>query len=168
LFHEKRVSNARPLTLEEKEKIVELLRRRYRCGEMKELIDASLYSLRDKVFMFPHGLPRQLHSKVLLGAFPIASIGLPILLKRNTYLPLLPLGPYLVDHCQNKLNLPDRLSQKLLYGKKIKVRETYSFEDALLVDNSNEFLAFLRLRLVSKGTEIIPVLDIGWYLREGG
>ena len=32
----------------------------------------------------------------------------------------------------------------------------------------DDFVAFVTLRRRNRGTEIIPVLDIGWYLRGGG
>lgn len=162
------MNRVRPVTLDEKKEIADFLAEKYQCGKMTQLLEGNLYFLHNKVYFIQQGFSQSLLSKILSGTFPIVSLGLPILLKRRTFLPLLPVGSYLVDRCRNVLELPERLAQKLLYGKRITVRESYPFEEALLVDNLREFLAFLRLKSTSSGTEIIPALDIGWYLREGG
>lgn len=63
--------------------------------------------------------------------------------------------------------MPDKIIEKVLYGKPVIVEEVYNFRRALLVDGYNDFVAFVTLRRRNRGTEIIPVLDIGWYLRAG-
>lgn len=107
--------------------------------------------------------------KILSENVSPTAIGLPLfLIRRSRILPLLPLGDYMVKDCENKLNLPEPLVQKILYGKSIIVKERFSYERALLVDSYGDFLAFVFLRGEPHGTKIIPELDIGWYLREGG
>lgn len=99
----------------------------------------------------------------------VEMIGLPLLLRRGRKLvPLLALGDYMAKSCSHRVRLPDRIIEKILYGRTVTVKETYNFRKGLLVDRHSDFVAFITLRSRKKGTEIIPDLDIGWYLRAGG
>lgn len=111
-----------------------------------------------------------------LNLYPY-SIGEPIvkILKGKVY-PLLPISEYLSQVCKNKIFLNNsKLVEKLTYGKSVlvdfrDVKTTCELSDNkkyLIYSEDAIFIAFTRVKIKKKFVEIIPDLDIGWYLREG-
>ncbi len=135
----------------------------YGCNKIPVKLD--LYEIRNVIYgtTVNPGVIEMLNGNI------VEMIGVPLLLKKRTgMVPLLPLGDYMIKSCSHKVILPDKIIEKVLYGKPVIVKEVYNFRRALLVDGYNDFVAFVTLRRRNRGTEIIPVLDIGWYLRGGG
>mgnify|MGYP001772512242 CR=1 FL=1 len=98
------------------------------------------------------------------------SIGEPIILvlKDGNVKPLLPFSRYLIKLCKNKIYLPDKLAEILTYGKSITLREPIEEGAYIVMDKNNNFIAYCTAKREKNKTKIIPELDIGWYLREGG
>ncbi|QGR18850.1 hypothetical protein [Stygiolobus azoricus] len=105
------------------------------------------------------------------------SIGEPIakVVKGKAY-PLLLMSEYLSQVCKNKIFLNNsKLVEKLTYGKSVlinfrDVKATCELTDNkkyLIYSEDGIFVAFARVKIKKKFIEIIPDLDIGWYLREG-
>ncbi|AEB94119.1 MULTISPECIES: hypothetical protein [Metallosphaera] len=162
MFIEKRV---RKLTNKEKKTILASLSS-YGCRKIQ--LDLELYQIGKLIYGTNDNVPSQI-TKILSKDINIVSIGLPLLsLGKKGVMPLLPLGTKMAEVCSNKIVLPTSLAQKVLYGKPVVVKERYSFYKALLIDENNDFLSFVKLRRRRDDTVIIPILDIGWYLREGG
>jgi len=99
------------------------------------------------------------------------SIGVPIVTfnSLNTK-PTIALGRYLVNICKNKVEILDpQLIYKIIYGKSIIINSKKLYNDAIIVDNKNNFIAYAKLvQIDEKRTRVIPIKDIGWYLRRGG
>ncbi len=100
------------------------------------------------------------------------SVGVPLLKRtRNNFVPTLFLGNILVNFCKNKIKVNRSEAQKITYGKPVSIDEEINFKEGIVVDEEGDFIAFCKVRRV-KGKipqrEVLPVLDIGWYLREGG
>ncbi len=97
-------------------------------------------------------------------------IGIPILkiTKSKNILPLIPLGNILTKFCKKIIRLDEKLVNKLIYGKSVFINEKITFDRAIIVNKYGEFIAYVKVKRFKNGTLIIPELDIGWYLREGG
>jgi hypothetical protein len=83
-----------------------------------------------------------------------------------------------LKNCKNKIILNERIVQKLSYGKPIDVdlREINSYigehennKSKLYVIETDTgiTIGFSRIFVYKNKARILPVLDIGWYLREG-
>lgn len=110
-------------------------------------------------------------------------VGTPILMERQDgdLIPLIPLEKYLKT-CKNKIVVKGKLAEKLTYGKIIEINEKNKSLNTSFIMQSNSrkilymiynesdiFLGFARIEYVDKDrVKIIPVRDIGWYLRKGG
>ena len=120
-----------------------------------------------------------LYSK--LGLNPYCT-GIPILIKRvdNVIIPLIPLEKFL-RNCKNIIRLKGKIAEKFTYGKEInldkeniadslstnKINKSKSLY--LVYDEGDIFLGFATIKNLDKNkVKIIPVRDIGWYLRKGG
>ncbi|BCU70563.1 hypothetical protein [Stygiolobus caldivivus] len=105
------------------------------------------------------------------------SIGEPIIkIKKGKVYPLLPIADYLRLACKNKIYLKDRkVIEKLTYGKNatLGINDILASEKLidkgkyLIYDIDDIFICFSMIKLKNERVEIIPDLDIGWYLREG-
>ncbi|MGC9104819.1 MAG: hypothetical protein ACP5HQ_00045 [Thermoprotei archaeon] len=111
-------------------------------------------------------------------------VGIPLVILDNTdrkkfnIKPLIYLATFLTD-CGNKIVLKDKLGEKLTYGRQIEMRiedlnvSKYTTKESnerttfLVYSESGLFLAFVRIIIVGKKARIVPVLDVGWYLRRG-
>ncbi|QKQ99855.1 hypothetical protein GWK48_05155 [Metallosphaera tengchongensis] len=142
----------------------------YGCKEITELYSFNFYKLNGIIYGFNGKVPDIIKQKVGLSEIPKPSqLGIPLLMvTERKVVPMLPLGQYMVKACHNVIHLPEALASKVLYGKTVIIKDSYSFWRGLLRDKRGDFLAFLKLRKLGNETEIIPELDIGWYLREGG
>jgi ribosome biogenesis protein Nip4 len=111
-------------------------------------------------------------------------VGIPLVIldyinrKEFDFRPLTYLATFLTD-CRNKIILKDKLGEKLTYGKQIEMniedlnvseyitKKSSERSTFLVYTESGLFLAFARIIIVSKKARIVPVLDVGWYLRRG-
>lgn len=98
------------------------------------------------------------------------SIGEPIIVinKIGEARPLLPLAKYLLNICKNKITLNEKLSEILTYGKPLIINEKLEGKYYLVLNKTGEFVAYVKVKIEKEKTKIIPLLDIGWYLRKGG
>ena len=98
------------------------------------------------------------------------SVGEPIILisENGDVKPLLPFSRYLVKLCKNKIYLPEKLAEILTYGKPVILKEAIEEGAYLIMDKNDNFIAYGIVKREKNKTKIIPELDIGWYLREGG
>ncbi|MEM1626310.1 MAG: hypothetical protein QXV69_03375 [Sulfolobaceae archaeon] len=88
-----------------------------------------------------------------------------ILTKRDGVLPFISISDILINSCKNKLILPEKLAEKLTYGKKIILKEKLNNGYYIVLTKKGDFIGIVKVR---REKEIIPILDIGWYLRRGG
>ena len=111
-------------------------------------------------------------------------VGTPVLMERlnGDLIPLIPLEKYLKKTCKNRIIINGKLAEKFTYGKIIEInvrsnrlnisylRQSNSQKSLYMVYNEYElFLGYARIENVNKDRlKIIPVRDIGWYLRKGG
>ncbi len=110
-------------------------------------------------------------SGLLSKGFHPYSVGTPIIIyDRSEILPTLAFGRYLAEMCENKLVISDyNLIYKIIYKKPIYISSAYNYNDVIIVDKMNNFIAYAKVENRKRGVyEVIPVKDIGWYLRRGG
>jgi ribosome biogenesis protein Nip4 len=94
------------------------------------------------------------------------SIGICIItIKNNKIIPLLGFGEVMIEYCRQKIKLPYGLIYKFTYGKSIRVKERIKNGYYIILSKNNEFIGYAK---VVKEHVIIPIKDIGWYLRRGG
>jgi len=105
----------------------------------------------------------------IIGLNPY-SIGEPIILvsKDGNVKPLLPFSRYLIKLCKNKIYLADKLAEIITYGKLLTLNEVIEEGAYIIMDKNDNFIAYGTVKRKKNKTKIIPVLDIGWYLRKGG
>ncbi|WP_054838565.1 hypothetical protein [Sulfuracidifex metallicus] len=108
------------------------------------------------------------------GFFPY-SIGTPILKEYNNsyFKPTLTFGSLVKDKCNNKITIDRNKAELITFKKSIIINNLFSFNNAIVLDDRKDFVAFailkpIKLNKIENATEVIPTLDIGWYLREGG
>ncbi|BBG24482.1 hypothetical protein [Sulfuracidifex tepidarius] len=109
-------------------------------------------------------------SKIDLSPY---SIGVPVLKwHRNKFFPTISMGNILAKICKNKITLDESKVEKLTYGKPVLIDRKIEFRDGIAVDKNGDFISYVTLLNKKNGikivTEVIPTLDVGWYLREGG
>jgi len=88
-----------------------------------------------------------------------------IITKKFGILPFISVSNILVNNCKKKLILPNKLAEKLTYGKKIILREKIPDGFYIILNKEGDFIGIVK---VEGNKKIIPILDIGWYLRKGG
>ncbi|MEM3269041.1 MAG: hypothetical protein QXZ61_01145 [Saccharolobus sp.] len=127
-----------------------------------------------QIFMF-NSINYEKISEILQSLYSVRfhpySLGIPILVyKGSDVRPTLAFGKYLADICKNKFIIMNHhLIYKLIYGKPIIINANYKYKNAIAVDKFNNFIAYVKITKSKKGkTKVIPVKDIGWYLRRGG
>ncbi len=128
----------------------------------------------DQIFMILHNnMNKEIlknFSKINLSPY---SIGIPILRQyKGKFFPTVSMGNLLVKFCKNKVSLDDPEIEKLTYNKSVIIDKKIEFNYGIAIDRNNDFISYVKL-VAKKNrnkflTEVIPTLDIGWYLREGG
>ncbi len=111
-------------------------------------------------------------------------VGIPLVIldfsdqKEFNFKPLIYLATFLTE-CHNKIVLKDKLGEKLTYGRQIEIsvedlnvsryitKKSNERNTFLVYSESGLFLGFARIIIVGKKARIVPVLDVGWYLRRG-
>lgn len=88
--------------------------------------------------------------------------------------PLLPFGEIMLNYCKNIIRLPEFYSSKFIYGRELvlnfsilnitNLRNGYY----LFMDIGTNFLGFGKVVVNKDRMRVIPIRDIGWYLRKGG
>ncbi len=88
--------------------------------------------------------------------------------------PGLPLARKLSKLCQISIRcyiLNEKGEKKFLYGKIVPESFILESEDkglGLVVNTQKEALGWGRVEIVGKYKRLVPVIDLGWYLRRGG
>jgi len=152
----------------------------YSCDDFSDIINQNLfYTLEGKfkqVYMFrKNNFLEELLLKLNdLDFFPY-SIGTPILKEYNNsyFKPTLTFGSLVKDKCNNKITIDRNKAELITFKKSVIINNLFSFNNAIVLDDRKDFVAFailkpIKLNKIGNATEVIPTLDIGWYLREGG
>ncbi|AAK40590.1 hypothetical protein SULI_06270 [Saccharolobus solfataricus] len=159
---------------------LEVIFSRYNCmNKLSEFIcNKSFYELKGKynqLFMLTNNVDKDRLLEFLSGLLSKGlhpySIGIPIIIyDMSEILPTLAFGRYLAEICENKLVIFNyNLIYKIIYKKPIYINYAYNYKDVIIVDKMNNFIAYAKVKSKKRGVhEVIPVKDIGWYLRRGG
>lgn len=131
-----------------------------------------------QVFIFKAGefnkLMEVLNGLKALRYFPY-SVGMPIVVvheRENEVEPLIPFGYIMLKYCNNIFTIPDsKHGEKFTYGKEIVIvnkGKKYLPGYYLVVSPEGYFLGYARLNITRQNeVVVIPIRDIGWYLRKG-
>ncbi|QGA67780.1 hypothetical protein [Sulfolobus sp. E11-6] len=160
---------------------LEIIFSRYGCLNKLStfILNKSFYELKGKynqLFMLANNVNNirlsEFLSSLLSKGFHPYSVGTPIIIyDKSEILPTLAFGRYLAEMCENKLVISDyNLIYKIIYKRPIYINSIYNYNnDVIIVDKMSNFIAYAKVKNRKRGVyEVIPVKDIGWYLRRGG